>query len=536
MVSTTRTTNGASTTSNVTSTKRKFASDDREEFNAIKRSRKLPQKAKPGTSALENHDPNKTSSQIFTPASRLKKPALTKHDTASKTRRSQPTPTHPPLPVINEAPTQVLKVIVFGTGECGELGLGPRAKEVPRPVVNPFLDASDAGSFPVVQLDCGGMHTIALTKDNKIITWGVNDNGALGRDTTWNSGLRDIDAESDDESVDLNPLESTPAPVPADYFPQNIKFVQVAAGDSCSFALTDTGRVYGWGTFVNNEGKTRFIYHNKRAIEVQRKPLLIPGLQNITQITCGANHALALDDSGNVWAWGVGEQNQLGRRILERRYLESFYPHRVEVCRNNAKYIASGLYHSFAVDRKDNVWAWGLNGYCEAGYAKDAGNESSVPAPMKIPDLRGKGVTVLDGGAHHSAAITADGQCLVWGRIDGGQLGIEFSREQLEDDTLIRRDERNRPRICLRPTAVVSIGNAVYVGCGTDHTIFVNKEGKAFGAGFGSMGQLGIASCDDAEVAEQITGKAVKDMMLTWCGAGGQFSIVAAPSGVPNGS
>jgi alpha-tubulin suppressor-like RCC1 family protein len=28
-----------------------------------------------------------------------------------------------------------------------------------------------------------------------------------------------------------------------------MRFAQVAAGDSCSFALTDTGLVFGWGTF-----------------------------------------------------------------------------------------------------------------------------------------------------------------------------------------------------------------------------------------------------------------------------------------------
>jgi regulator of chromosome condensation len=141
--------------------------------------------------------------------------------------------------------------MAFGNGECGELGLGPTETEKYRPTVNPFLKGSE-DSFQVVQLDCGGMHSIALTKDNKIVTWGLNDRGALGRDTTWEGGLRDADAESDDDDDDaqLNPLESTPTQVPASSFPPATTFVQVAAGDSCSFALTETGHVYGWGTFL----------------------------------------------------------------------------------------------------------------------------------------------------------------------------------------------------------------------------------------------------------------------------------------------
>lgn len=78
-----------------------------------------------------------------------------------------------------------------------------------------------------------------------------------------------------------------------------------------------------------------------------------------------------------------------------------------------------------------------LNSFGEAGDAKTGGSDSALlPFPIEIPGLCGKGVTVLSGGAHHSAAVTADGQCLVWGRLDGGQL---------QDETLVRRHGRNKP-------------------------------------------------------------------------------------------
>ena len=81
----------------------------------------------------------------------------------------------------------------------------------------------------------------------------MNDQGALGRDTNWDGGLRDADAEDDsdddDDDTGVNPKESTPAEIDTSDVAPDTKFVQVVASDSASFALTEDGRVYGWGTF-----------------------------------------------------------------------------------------------------------------------------------------------------------------------------------------------------------------------------------------------------------------------------------------------
>lgn len=239
---------------------------------------------------------------------------------------------------------------------------------------------------------------------------------------------------------------------------------------------------------------------------------------------------LALDAAGNIWGWGNNEQNQIGRRLFGRDQ-DSLIPHQVRVCRNKAKYIASGEYHSFAIDKDDNVWGWGLNSFGEAGDPTTAGTNSAIlPHPIKIPDLCGKGVVILDGGAHHSAAVLAEGGCMVWGRMDGGQLGFTLHPEQLRDSNLIRRNDRDKPAICLRPTSIPHIGHISFVACGTDHTIFVTKSGIAYTTGFGTQGQLGLNSYDDVEVAQQVKGQEVNRKVLTWAGAGGQFSIL---TGIP---
>ena len=170
----------------------------------------------------------------------------------AKIPRVATTPVPRPKVVINKAPTQRLDVFVFGEGSSSELGLGTakNAIDVKRPRLNPLLSAKDVG---VVQIAAGGMHAAALTHDNKILTWGVNDSGALGRDTNWDGGLKDMDdndsEDSDDSDSGLNPYESTPTQVPASNFPEGTHFVKLSAGDSHTLALTDDGLVYGWGVF-----------------------------------------------------------------------------------------------------------------------------------------------------------------------------------------------------------------------------------------------------------------------------------------------
>ena len=128
------------------------------------------------------------------PPKRVKAPAaIAANSSPKKVSRGAKAPTQTPF--LNAAPTARLEVFVFGDGSSGELGLGNKdAIEVKSPRLNYNLDPKSVG---VVSLAAGGMHAVALTHDNKVLTWGVNDLSALGRDTTWEGRMRDIDGEND---------------------------------------------------------------------------------------------------------------------------------------------------------------------------------------------------------------------------------------------------------------------------------------------------------------------------------------------------
>ncbi|KAI5361033.1 putative regulator of chromosome condensation 1/beta-lactamase-inhibitor protein II [Septoria linicola] len=441
-------------------------------------------------------------------------------------------------PVLNEAPTQKLHVYVFGEGTAGELGLGTSKKsiDVKRPRLNPELSAAKVG---VVQIEAGGMHAIALTHDNKILTWGVNDQGTLGRDTTWDGGLKDMDdaaSDSDSESGDdngLNPKEALPGEVDwsKTEVAEGTRFVEVAAGDSTSFVLTDDGKVYGWGTFRSNDG----IFGFTQDVKVADRPVLISGLKNVKSIKAGANHALAMDNKGAVFAWGSGQQNQLGRRIVERTKTEALFPREFGLPKGPKKGITSiqtGAYHSFAIAKTGDIYAWGLNNFGETGIMDNAGQDDAVIMnPKVVKALQGLKITSIKGGGHHSVAATEDGDCLVWGRIDGAQTGISEEDIAKLPDTATIKDESGRPRILAQAQKVTAIeGPVSHVTASSDHNIVITREGKAWSWGFSANYQTGQGTDDDVTVATLIDNTAVREKKLSGATSGGQFSIITAPA------
>ena len=459
----------------------------------------------------------------------------------------------PPKPkvVINHAPTERLDIYVCGEGSAGELGLG-NAKgvtDVKRPRLNPHLKSNEVG---VVHIAAGGMHAAALTHDNQVLTWGVNDQGALGRDTHYEGGLQNInkddasDSTEDSDDIGLNPREVTPIAIPSDAFPDGTIFTQIAAGDSCTFALTDDGLVYGWGTFrVGHTWARILFYHFANRCQahdgvmgflgykdVQRTPILVSGLKDITRIICGANHAMALDRLGKVFIWGCGEQAQLGFRPVERMKLNGLKPSALRI-KGKVKMvgIGTGSNHAFSIDDKSNVWTWGSNSFGQTGINIGAGEDNAVIfSPEKVKSL-GKGsdddrVIEIAGGMHHSIAVTSAGKCLVWGRVDGCQTGLDMSKLS-EEDYIV--DARNNPRILTKPTVLEKIQNAQYAAAGTDHNIALDGKHEAYAWGFSANYQTGLGTSDDVEEPTKIDNTATRGKKLTWAGAGGQYSMLAGP-------
>jgi len=266
----------------------------------------------------------------------------------------------------------------------------------------------------------------------------------------------------------------------------------------------------------------------------------------------GANHIMCLDLKGKVFTWGTPEQNQLGRRCVQRDLKESaLRPGGVAFKRGTQiQKIACGSYHSFAIDQKGQVYAWGLNNFAELGIEEGAGEaDAAILDTTLVTSLSDYKIVDIQGGNHHSLACTDDGKLITWGRIDGHQVGLPDDAYNNENAVF---DERGKPRILKKPTVIDStyskylatmlpgtatntssiagVSDVVLVNAGTDNSFAITGKGKAFAWGFSANYQTGLGVGEDVKVPTLIDNSAVRDKHLTYAGCGGQFSILAGPA------
>ncbi|KAI8085986.1 regulator of chromosome condensation 1/beta-lactamase-inhibitor protein II [Halteromyces radiatus] len=392
-------------------------------------------------------------------------------------------------------------VFVFGSGDTGQLGLGDSMLTRKRPMPLKVLDDKE-----IVDIACGGMHSIALTKEGKLYSWGCNDQRALGR--SGEEYLPELVKISDD-----------------------VKFVKIACGDSISMALSDTGKVYCWGTYRCAEGALGFSIDQA----VQDVPAIFKPLSShvIVDIAAGTDHCLALTDGGRVFGWGNGQQFQLGRRVIERRKKNGLRPELLAL--KGIKAIGTGSYHSFALDENNDLYVWGLNNYQQCGLLSEDRRYAGeiITTPTVIPGLQGKGpIKSVAAGEHHSYVLMEDGTVYSFGRADSSQLGLPESMiNQLhpqEDDQDASKSQFKKA--IGQPTLIPGLTDVIQISSGSNHALVTTESGKAYAWGFGEMYALGNGSDEDEPVPCEVTGQKLEGHKVIRVSAGAQHSVILANS------
>lgn len=177
-------------------------------------------------------------------------------------------------------PVQFGNLLSCGQNEVGQLGFDDDVMEKTRPAL--VIDTTKA---KVVEISAGGMHSLYLTADGDVWSFGCNDEGALGRDTSEEGS--EYKAQKVDLPIDCN---------------------RITAGDSHSAFLLSDGRVFACGSFRDSHGTMGLNMKGKQQYPIE----VVPG-EEFVDIKSGADHLVMLSSRGKVYTVGCAEQGQLGR-------------------------------------------------------------------------------------------------------------------------------------------------------------------------------------------------------------------------------
>ena len=234
-----------------------------------------------------------------------------------------------------------------------------------------------------------GLASFAVLADGRLLSWGPNANGILGT-----TPLAEFE-----ERAQPRAKTNTPTPLAVRFDALN-----VSCTSDHALALARDGSVYAWGVGSSGQlgiGPLPQVRYKTRSASVSPDvpyPVRIPDLGEVTAISAGTRHSMALRRDGTVLAWGDNRYGQVGDGTTTNRDR----PVTIAGVRN-AIAIAAGGDFSAVLLADGSVVQWGS--------VYDTPKPRPTPAP--VPGVRG--VRSLVAGGTHAAVITQTGGVITWG-------------------------------------------------------------------------------------------------------------------------
>ena len=232
---------------------------------------------------------------------------------------------------------------------------------------------------------------------------------------------------------------------------------QLLSGGRHSIAMTPGGDIWTWGdnTYGQLGRETEGSYdYEPKLVDFSDYPDIV----SFTAIAAGEYHNLAVDQDGNLYAWGRNNYYQLGRDDIEY----SVKPIKIA---ENIKYITTKFNHNLVSDKDDHLFVFGNNDCGQLGNPEITDNKCAELIEVAYPEgydrVWGSQVAV---GEHHSVGRfyssldrTYQSEVYVWGDNSKYQLGI--------DNTVIQESS----------VPIKLLGDCDSIVCGRNYTI-VNKK------------------------------------------------------------
>ncbi|CAD8176556.1 unnamed protein product [Paramecium pentaurelia] len=230
----------------------------------------------------------------------------------------------------------------------------------------------------ITKIACGLYHSLALTVDGNVLSWGFNKHGQLGNGMTISS---------------IQPQQIS-------YFKNNQIFVvDISAGEEISICRSDLGDVYTWGKMQNMFGDNiiKVLNAQKEAINLQcveqSNSQLVPRKINLKakQIQAGYSCFGALSLENNFYMWGSNEHEVFGflkcPELDDQIIVHLLDPIRINIENEyEIKDFQLGAYHCVIrvickSNQSEQFLSWGYNKYYQCG--QSASNKNAAKSCKK---------------------------------------------------------------------------------------------------------------------------------------------------------
>jgi len=246
--------------------------------------------------------------------------------------------------------------------------------------------------------------------------------------------------------------------------------VDVAVSSSGAAFLDVGGEVLVMG--LNDEGQ---LAPGSAAPTIPKPTLLeLLATHRVASLALSDHHAAAVTSNGGLLTWGSNEYLALG-------HSKDASPFRVlpRVPRGlpppaTALMVSCGESHTLVLTTTGQVYAAGSG----ARGALGLGDRESRAELCLVSQLRGVAVSSVFAGEGSSHAISVSGLAYSWGGNRRGQCGL---------------NPRVTGHAIVLPTRVGGLPELVRaVAAGANHTLWVSRSGRLYGAGLNKHGQLGM--------------------------------------------
>lgn len=347
------------------------------------------------------------------------------------------------------------ELYTWGDGTTGMLGHGENAEEnVPR-----VVEALQSKNISTVA--CGVNHTIAVTKEGEVFSWGSGEGGKLGQ-----GHLRD---------------RSTPIRV-AEL--KDKKVIKVACHDYHSSAVCGPGELYTWG----KQGPQLGYESEARKVML---PRLVGGLSEhrVTDVACGLSHTIVCTKNGQCFAFGDNQFGQLGVTGISQSYKPV---NAVELESYRIIYVTCGSHHNAVISDAGLLWLWGANKFGQLGLDNASCSFSSRPFLLSsTTDLSNHTIIDVSCGTQHTVFLSKKGKLFGMGDNRENQLGINQRGKSEEPVSQVPFPTRIHFSKAAKP---------VRVSCGAFHSAVLTDSGEVFTWGKGKCGRLGHGDNRDRSV------------------------------------